>query len=92
MSGKVVHPSENLDQVYLQVRGIEQDFRVRFLHLPYQEREMEQLRKFLEQHDLRTTISRRERVAGFLSIDGQTFLRWYEQTVPVQERPTDTPT
>ncbi len=92
MSGKVVHPSENLDQVYLQVRGIEQDFRVRFFHLPYQEREMEQLRRFLEQHDLRTTISRRERVAGFLSIDGQTFLRWYEQTVPVQERPTDTPT
>ena len=86
MSGKVVYSVNNLDYVHLLVRNVERDFRVRFLYLHHQTDEIEQLRSFLEQNNLRTATQERERVGGMLSIDGQAFVRWYEQTVPEEER------
>ncbi len=92
MAGKVVYYANNLDYVHLLVRDIEQDFRVRFLYLHHQSKEMEKLRGFLEQHDLHTTSQEHENVGGFLSIDGRAFVRWYEQTVPEEERLQNIPT
>ena len=86
MAGKVIYFVHNFDLVHLLVRDIEQDFRVRILYLHNQTDEIEQLRDFLTQQDLRTTVEEKERIGGLLSIDGQAFLRWYEQTVPEAER------
>ena len=92
MSGKVVYYVNNLDYVHLLVRDIKQNFRVKILYLHVQTEEIEQLQKFLEQNDLRTTTEEREKVGGFLSIDGRAFVRWYEQTVPEEERLSNAPT
>ena len=92
MSGKVVYSVNNLDYVHLLVRDIERDFRVRFLYLHHQTDEIEQLRSFLKQNNLRTATEEQERIGGLLSIDGQAFVRWYEQTVPEEERLRNKPT
>ncbi len=92
MSGKVVYYVSNLDYVHLLVRDIKRDFRVKILYLHDQTEEIEQLQYFLEQNDLRITTEERENVGGFLSIDGRAFVRWYEQTVPEEERLSNSPT
>ena len=86
MSGKVVYRVNNLDYVHLLVRDIEEDFRVRFLYLYHETEEIEQLRDFLQQHNLQPVTAERENIGGFLSIDGQAFVRWYERAVPEAER------
>lgn len=91
ISGKVVYYAHNLDYVHLLVRNIEQDFRVKFLYLQNQTEEIGQLQDFLEQNNLSTTTEEHKRIGGFLSVDGQAFLRWYEQTVPEEERLTNEP-
>ena len=73
---KAMHFADNLDIIYLKTKHITEEFTVKIFYYQRSEKEIDQLRAFLELQGLATTVTNHS-IGGLLAFDGKYFLNWY---------------